>query len=320
MLGQRLILDSLQKRAKMGQERRQFLRKTGGLAMGMAGGMILSACGNSVENALGQSGPTDEEILNFALNLEYLEASFYQYAANGMALPQSMLSGTGTQGAITGGTQVNFVNPTVSAYAQEIANDEMEHVNFLRTALGSAAVACPAIDVDGTNPSGAFSAAAQAAGLVPAGTAFDPYASDENFLLAAFIFEDVGVTAYAGASPLLSNKTYLQAAANILGVEAYHAGLIRSTLYSMGVAMPALLTDANAISTARNSLNGSIGNDQGITGKSATVANIVPVDANGQVYDRSYGQVLNIVYLSPNAVSQGGFFPSGVNGTLVMSA
>jgi hypothetical protein len=111
---------------------------------------------------------TDADILNFALNLEYLEAQFYSFAATGSGLPAALLTGTGTQGAVTGGRQVTFTDPQVAQHAREIAVDERQHVAFLRSALGSAAVAQPAIDI-GSGATSAFSAAARAAGLIGAG-------------------------------------------------------------------------------------------------------------------------------------------------------
>ncbi|HZY20724.1 MAG TPA: ferritin-like domain-containing protein [Ramlibacter sp.] len=317
------VQDIAEKRAR----RREFFRRSGGFAAGMAGGAVLMACGGggtgaiaqSAAGAVGQgSGPSDADILNFALNLEYLEAQFYVTAATGAGLPAGQLTGTGTQGAASGGRAVTFTDPVVRQYAKEIAADEAAHVAFLRSALGSSAVAQPTIDI-GTSPTGAFSSAARAAGLIGPGQSFDPYASDENFLLAAFIFEDVGVTAYKGASPLIQNKTFLEAAAGILAVEAYHSGLVRSALYAKGVGTPGLRSAADAISEARDSLDDSQDTDQGIS-PTGDVSNIVPADANGIAFSRTPANVLNIVYLSRDQVSQGGFFPAGVNGALALSS
>ena len=315
------FIEALDARVERRTERREFFRTFAG-ATAIAGGLFLS----HAPVAFGQTAaPTDADILNFALNLEYLEAQFYAYAATGSGLSNDLLSGTGTQGGVIGGRRVNFTDPVVSQYAQEIAQDEIAHVRFLRAALGSSAVAQPSIDVGGTDPNGAFSNAARAAGLVGPGQVFDPYANDENFLLGAFIFEDVGVTAYKGAAPLITSKVFLEAAAGILAVEAYHASLIRTVLYGKGIATPApqLIEATEKISDARDSLDGPTDDDQGVRNVSnqfGTASNIAPLDGNGLAYSRSAGQTLNIVYLNRMAVDRGGFFPNGVNGNIRTSA
>jgi hypothetical protein len=316
------IMEVLDNRVQRRNERRDLFR----MALGTAVAGTAFAYANTA--AAQAAAPTDPDILNFALNLEYLEAQFYSYAANGTGLPPAQLTGTvGPQGAVvgigtaTGPRKVNFTDPVISQYAQEIAADEIAHVAFLRQALGSAAVAQPAINIS-AGPGGAFTAAATAAG-VPNAANFDPYADDNSFLLGAFIFEDVGVTAYKGASPLITNKTFLEAAAGILAVEAYHAAIVRTALYQRGVATPQLRTNADLISNARDSLDGTSDLDQGISPQTVagqSVSNIVPLDPNGLAYSRTPGQVLNIVYLNRTAVTMGGFFPAGVNGTIRAAA
>jgi hypothetical protein len=275
---------------------------------GMAGVGAAALTGLGAAPASARGGPSDAAILNFALNLEYLEAEFYLHATTGEGLPQRLTTGRGDRGRVVGGRQVDFKSTTIRNYAREIANDERDHVAFLRSALGSAAVARPKINIRAS-----FTAAAQAAGLIGAGDTFDPYASENNFLLAAFIFEDVGVTAYKGAAPLIDNAAYLEAAAGILAVEAYHAGLIRTKLYDRG-----LREQARKISNARDSLDGRSNRDEGIGWPSTS--NIVPTDSNGIAFSRSPGQVLNIVYLDAGMAKRGGFFPEGVNGALNASA
>ncbi|MEV8372096.1 ferritin-like domain-containing protein [Kribbella sp. NPDC056861] len=305
MFDKLFVRQAIDRSAENGLDRRRFMRSAGVAGLGVAAAGAISTGLISEASA---AAPSDGAVLNFALNLEYLEAEFYLRAVHGTGLPSSEVDGKGTPGLVTGGRKVNFKNKVIEQFATEIAADELAHVKFLRAALGSAKVARPAIDIDA-----AFTSAALAAGLIKPGQKFDAYANDDNFLLAAFVFEDVGVTAYKGASPLITNKTYLEAAAGILAVEAYHAATIRTTLLNRGLATP-----SRAISDARDSLDGSTDLDQGLN--RLDTANIIPTDTNGIAFSRSAGQVLNVVYLNPATVTAGGFFPAGVNGEINTSA
>jgi hypothetical protein len=309
MFGKRYVNNLISRSAESAADRARFLATASAAGLGLVGAGLLRwmATPALAAQAGSANAISDSTILNFALNLEYLEAEFYSYAVNGEGLPESLTHGTGQRGPVAGGHAVQFASRSVRQFAKEIARDEHEHVEFFRSALGSAAVARPAINMQQS-----FTDAAAAAGLIKAGETFDAFASEDNFLRGAFLFEDVGVTAFKGAAPLIDNKTYLDAAAGILAVEAYHAATVRTVLYERGGA-----DDANAISSARDSLNGHPGLDQGITMNGE--ANIVPDDGNGIAFGRTPGQILNIVYLTPGQATSGGFYPNGLNGELTTS-
>lgn len=276
--------------------------------------------------AQAQSTINDSDILNFALNLEYLEAQYYTLATTGKTIDQvgiGITSGSGAAGGsvtVKSNPMVPFVSTVIAGYAAETAGEEQKHVSFLRSALGMSAVAMPNIDLLNS-----FAALGTLIGV----PGFDPFASDLNFLLGSYIFEDVGVTAYHGAAALLTTPAYLDAAAGIMAVEAYHAGLVRTVLYGMDAANPSAGINglATKISGVRATLDGtaaSTPDDVGLgtvsvalNGSSAnqTAATVVNADANALAFARTTTQVLAIVYASPSG-TPGGFFPAGLNGTI----
>lgn len=297
--------------------RRKFL----GMAGLMGAGAMLSGC-TTVFATNPTKADLDAIIFNFALNLEYLEAAFYLAAVGKL----EMLDAAGGNSALvtlpsgfTGknGNSVNFSTPAIRAYAEETAMDELAHVKVIRSVLGASAVAQPQLDL---GP--AFAAAGNAASK-GAITNFNPYANELFFLHGAFIFEDVGVTAYKGAARLLVDDSAggnLENAAGILAVEAYHAGMIRTLLYQQKDTVAAAgLTVAQivqAISDLRDAVDGSSDDDQGIVDGSKS--NIVLADANAIAYSRTPRNVANIAFLDTTGkAAKGGFYPNGLGANSV---
>jgi rubrerythrin len=249
-----------------------------------------------------QGAPSDEDIFSFALNLEYMEAEFYRRALTGEGIDAK--DAGSDAGKVTGGHAAKFKSKAIKEFVEEVANNELAHVRFYRKTLGEKAPSRPTIDFDA-----GFAAAAKAAGL---GEKFDVFENDMTVLLGGMLFEDVGVTAYAGAAPLIKKKEFLEAAAGILAVEAYHMGMARSQLYEMG---EAAWKAASGISDARDKLDGPEDKDQGIrlNGK----ANFVPSTADAIAFRRTPQEVLRIVYLTDkDGVTSGGFYPEGMNGAI----
>jgi len=262
--------------------RRRMLKKLG-LAGAAAGALVSSGRKLTAQS----SSPSPTDVVQFALNLEYLEAEFYSVATTGTLLEAKGidLTGIGTPGPTTTAFgAVNFSNNIVftGSVAQDIAADELAHVQILRQALmsnGATPIAKPAINLDAL--------AAQGASL----------ANEASFLTLARIFEDTGLTAYSGAASLLQNSPYLPTAARITGVEGLHAANIRLQVARLAISSPQV--DAADVVPPPSGTNFFATNLE-----------------NGLCATRTPGEVLFLVYGNAANVTKGGFFPNGVNGNV----
>jgi hypothetical protein len=278
---------------------KQFGFKTAGaVALGM---LATGAAGVVTSEPAEAQTLTDNDILNFALNTEYVEGEYYLRGFLGQGLAATDLTGTGVQGTVLGGVKVPFQTQAVFDVIQKTATDEVNHIRFLRRVLGSAAVAEPTIDLLNS-----FNSVGVAAGLVAPGTQFNPFLNEVNFLLGAFTLTDAGITAYAGAIGLLTQTVNISSSASILAAEALHDGAIRLLLGQFSQQ-----TAANAISAVRAKLGGPY--EQGVSIPNLPI-NIAPTDTDGLVFRRAPIQILSILYNGIRA--GGGFLPNQANGTI----
>jgi hypothetical protein len=163
------------------------------------------ALGAMFQKAYGQSNPSSvNDVLNFALSLEYLEYHFYNHAV--VAAP----------GLIPAGAALTAITT--------IRDHEKAHVDLLAGALaGNARTPLAYTDFDFT----------------AGGTFGDVYTNYQTFLKVATAFEDTGVRAYKGQAPILkAAPDVLTIALQIHSVEARHAAHLRQmTAASLGVGL-----------------------------------------------------------------------------------
>ena len=206
-------MDTIQRVMTNTVSRRKFMAGIGAGVGATAAVSLAAGCsssnhatpGNPVTTPTPTSTPvTDLAILQFALSLEFLGAEYYLNGLTGAGVPAS-IAGSGA-GSVTGASQVpGLASSPYAPLIAALAQDELSHIISLQAAiktLGGTPVARPAIDFT------SFATLATAAGVTN-GSSFNPFSSYPNFLLGAFTFEDVDVTAYTGAAPLISSATVL---------------------------------------------------------------------------------------------------------------
>jgi hypothetical protein len=162
-----------------GDTRAGFLKKAGVGAGAVAGGGAIMGLLPSLASA--GTPASDVAILNFALTLEYLEAAFYAEAVR----------------------HAGAFDAKTAKFARIVAQHEAQHVAFLKSALGSAAVKKPKFNFKGTT------------------------AKQSTFQATSQVLEDTGVAAYSGQGGNIKTPAILGAAVSILTVEARHAGWMR---------------------------------------------------------------------------------------------
>jgi hypothetical protein len=266
--------------------RRSFLKKVGIATAAIGTSAIVGASTAEAQTT------TELDILNFALNLEYLEAEFYTYAITGKSITSFGIgidgkatgANSASGGTTTGGSQVKFNNNNVLSHdvAAEIGSDERAHVVLLRSALGAAAVAKPNLNLN-------------ALGI--------GFGNQTDFLKVARILEDIGVTAYSGAAGMLKTPGIITTAARLLAAEAEHVGSIRTQVAVLKIASSAL-DGADLVPPP--------------SGKQTQILSINL--SNGLPATRTAGQVLYLAFGMKAGVNQGGFFPNGLNGAITTSS
>jgi len=148
-------------------------------------------------------GTGDIKVLNFALALEDLEADLYAQAIQRLGN-----GGTNKLGKKIKGLNISSSQPDV-IYVKRFAKVEVEHRDFLRTAIKAAGG--PVI------PQFKYGFRMESK-------------TRQQVVELVYLAEVTGVMAYLGAIPLVANKTYLSIAAAIQGTEARHTAVVAAVL------------------------------------------------------------------------------------------
>ena len=272
--------------------RRSFLSSFSALGAAAATVGLLAATPRAQAQA---AAPSIVDVLNFALNLEYLEANLYISASGG----DPLTSGDGEAGKVKGLPGKLALDKYVQATAANLALDETHHIQTLRVLiqqLGGTPIQSPALDY---SMGGKLQITTQA-----------------QFLAVARQFTAVGNSAYAGgAQYLVGNSLVLTGAGQILGAEAQHLGVLGVLCDANGVNSPKLDTlDYPPVPPNQYFT---------ITPDTATPD---PANFTGPALGplRTTKQVLGIVFgvttptttMPPPGVTSGGFFPQGFNGVI----
>ncbi|KDP28130.1 hypothetical protein JCGZ_13901 [Jatropha curcas] len=265
----------------------------------------------------------DKDLVQFAMNLEFLEAEFFLFAALGKGL-DAIEPDFAKGGPPPIGAQKANLDPVTCSIIEEFGYEEVGHLRAIIKTVGG--IPRPLYDLSPETFAKVFDEALDCKLDPP----FNPYLSSVNYLLASYVIPYVGLVAYVGTIPNLEDYTNKRLVAGLLGVEAGQDAVIRGLLYEKAYEKvePYDITVAeftNGISFLRNKLAMCGIKDEGLIvppelgAEKRTESNVLSADENSLSYDRTPPEILRIVYGTGSEYKPGGFMPDGANGRIARS-
>ncbi len=255
-----------------------------GFLSAFAAAAAVAAMANPEQARAQSTTPAITDVLNFALNLEYLEANFYLNVSAGTDAFRRR-HGNRSRGRGWPARQAHARRQQPWPWSKGLAADETHHVELLRstiTTLGATPIAQPLINY----------------------AAHGAVTTQAMFLAAARQFTALGGSAYVGSAQfLVSNPTVLTAAAQILGAEGQHAGVLNFLCVNQNITSPAI--DAQDVPPSSSNY---------FTVSAGTA--LSPSRATTQVLGVAYGTSTATTTIPTAGTTMGGFFPNGFNGNI----
>lgn len=265
----------------------------------------------------------DVPLLEFPLNLEYLEAEFFLYGALGYGLDR-VAPKLSDGGPPPYGVRLANLDPFTKDVITQFGYQEVGHVKAIKA--GVKGFPRPFLNLSAA----AFASVMNSAVGKTLYPPFDPYANSINYLLASYVIPYVGLTGYVGANPKLQGYKSKKLVAGLLGVEAGQDAVIRALLYqhAFSTVHPYNYTVAeitDLISILRDKLGHAGLKDEGlivppILGAEGKLAgNVLAGDNYSLSYPRTPEEILRIIYSSGDEHVPGGFYPKGADGKIAKS-
>ncbi|KAL3634663.1 hypothetical protein CASFOL_021717 [Castilleja foliolosa] len=292
-------------------------------ALLLLGGSTSSDTNRTPRHGGKQLPAKDIDLLEFPLNLEYLEAEFFSWGALGYGLDKYAPNLTMGGPPPIGAKKANLT-PFIRDIITQFAFQEFGHLRAIKKTVPG--FPRPLLDLSATSFASVMDKAVGKV-LVPP---FDPYANDINYLLASYLIPYVGLTGYVGANPELESPVSKALVAGLLGVESGQDAVIRTLLYELALTkvFPYGITVAeftNKISNLRNTLGKTGLKDEGLIVERALGAegkirgNVLVGNQDSLSYSRTPKEILRIVYGTGKEDLPGGFYPEGGNGRIARS-